>query len=927
MADEEKQEKTTITDVVKDFSELAVKILGFVAGAVGLLYGVGFAVVNISLLCYGVYEVALVRARYVSAGVFCLLFFISLVVVSLACLTRVERIGEGRPRMRIALTAIPPCVFCYLLALVVGDRGLHNFRSVLDYFMHNRSARGAFYSVWELGKPLSSHFLIWCLGISFVVLLFVRRDQILRVKDLLSRVDTRAEWMPSGAGGKLAVFMSSFGAWSIVAIPLLIVLLYYYGHSVYATFPAALGGGEPILVQFSVEEESMDVLEKLGIDLEAPGLTEEIALIAQTDTRYIVLDRDPIMERDVAVSFDKSFVRGIRYYSKEHYLSHERVADEYTQDGLAYLERGEWDAAIRRFDYALWRMRDYIPAWLGKGRAQLALQDYDSAIKNYKDALDKIDKEAPGYDESSAALQYGRAQAYALSEQAKEAVGSLRKAVGADETCREKAKTEAAFEAIKLDDSFINLIFQSTENAAIWYGLEGDRQREAGNWEVAVVEYGRAISLTQEFGDEIAEASYHYCRAGVYLALDDSSQALTEYQTAIKLRSENATYHFDLAEAYAAQQKLESALFEYEEARKLKSDHIDAWIGEGDAYLALRRNYEDAVERYTAAIAIDRENSMAYYGRARARALLGKSGEAIQDLRRAITLDFTYVGRAKSEPDFQKIPEEEIQPVLSAARYNRRGNLLKGEGKPKEAIREYQTALELDPTNAAYHANLGDVYRQLKRLEEAEGQYQLAVGYDPENDSYHYRLAVIYYDLAVIYHDQEKFSSAIEEYEAAVAINDREPTYHGGLGDAYRQKDRMKEAAGAYKRAIELDESNASYHAHLAEVYHYLGNREGAATEYSEAIRLNEENPAYHYGLAQVYGAQDNKLQEAIQSYQAAIKRNPEYGDAYCGLGLAYQKSNQPQDAIKALAQCLDMSQDEELRKQASAALAELGEQ
>ncbi len=965
MMDEKQQEKTTIAGIVERFTGLAVRIFGFIAGAVGLVYGIGFAVVNISLLRYGVYEVSLVRARYVSTGVFCLVFFVSLVVFSLTFLEWVEGIGKGRPWMRLVLSAILIYGFCCGLALLVGDRGLHNFLGALPYFVHEFANGATLRSVQEFGRPQDSHFLIWCLGISSVVLvLFALRKQIPGVRDLLSGVEPSAEggvseseekpaslkFFPLVVGAIMSIVLLvyfyfsrvrdllsgvepsaeggvseseekpaslKFSSLVVGAIIALLVCFYCYGVGAYATFPAALGGGEPILVQFSVNEESKDVLEKLGIDLEAPGLTEEVALIAQTDARYIVLDRDPVLERDVAVSFDKSFVRGIRYHSKEYYLSKERIADKYTQEGLAYLERGEWDAAIRRFDYALWQMHDdYIPAWVGMGRAQLASENYTATIQTYEKALDEVEG-------SQAALQYGLAQAYALSKQAKEAVDSLRKAVGADETYREKAKTEAAFEAIKLDDSFINLIFQVTENAAIWYGLEGDRQWEAGNWEVAVVEYGRAISLTQQF---IAEASYHDCRARVYLALGESSKAITEYQAAIDLRPKNATYHFDLAEAYAAQQGFESALCEYEEARKLKSDHIDAWIGEGDAYLALGKNYGYAVDSYTAAIAIDRNNSLAYYGRARARALLGESGEAIQDLRRAITLDFSYVERAKSEPDFQNIPQEEIRLILSAAGSNWRGNLLKAEGKLKEAIGEYQTALQQDPTNAAYNANLGDVYRQLQRLEDAAKQYQLAVEHDPANDSYHYHLAVIYYDLAVIYHHQEKFNSAIKEYKAAVAINDKEPTYHGGLGDAYRQTDELKEAARAYKRAIELDASNASYHAHLADVYYRDKDLKRAATEYSEAVRLNEENPAYHYGLAQVYRALE-KPEEAIQSYWTAIERNPEYGDAYCGLALAYQENDQLQDASEVLEWCRDLGQDEKLKKQAEEALAELGEQ
>jgi tetratricopeptide (TPR) repeat protein len=905
MADEGQQGKSAISSVVEQFSGLAVRIFGFIAGAVGLLYSIGFAVVNISLLNYGVYEVALVRARYVSTGVFYLVFFIVLALGVLLSLFLVERRERGRPWASLALSAIPILVICFVLAL-----GVWEFKGLLNFFSHLvQCLKGADpASVWRFGGLFSVHFLLWCLGVSFFVLVIIRRDRIPLLRDLLAQTDISTEGVPSGAERRPKARTASLVVWSLVGISVL-VFLYYYGHSAYATFPPALGGGLPIVVQFSGEEEAISTLERLGIDREASGLTSKVALIAQTDTRYIVLVRDPVLERDVAVSFEKSFVHGIRYYPGEYYLSDEYAADKHTRDGRAYLDEGKLDAALAEFKEALWRVPGYVPALVGKGDAQVASEDYGAAIDSYKAALEE--------DESVAAAHYGLAQAFALSERPEEAVDSFRKAIEADETYREKAKTEVAFEAIKPYDDFLflDLVFLGLENAAIWYGQAGDGQRGDGNWEAAVVEYTWAISLTHQIENKTGEADYRYRRAGVYLELDGVQDALKDYNEAVNLDPTNATYHFGSAEAYAAQEDFGSALVEYREAHTINPDYIAAWIGEGDAYLALGQDYDLAVESYTAAIALDRDNGMAYYGRARAGAFLGMSPEAKRDLRRAIILDPNCMEKAALEPAFDGI-REEVEQVLSAAQRNQKGNLLVSEGKLEEAVNEYLAALELDPTGAAYYANLGDVYRKLQQPGDAAEQYRLAVEYDPENGSYHYRLAGLYYD-------QGDFGLAIEEYGKAVEFNDEDPVYYGGLGDAYRQEGRLDEAAGAYARAIELDESNASYHARLANVYQRQGNLEGAVTEYGEAVRLYDDNPAYHYGLAQAYRAQ-NKLQEAIQSYQAAIQRNPEYGDAYCGLGLAYQKSKQRQNAIEALQRCQDVSQDKELIEQARKALAEL---
>jgi tetratricopeptide (TPR) repeat protein len=913
MADKRQQGEFPSIDIENLIKHVAA-IFGLIAGAVGLLYGIGFAVVNISLLRYGVYEVTLVRARYISAGVFYLVFFTLLVGGSLGSLALSERIiqrprrepwsqSSGRePWLSLLLSLILIIVICFVLALGVWEfSGLLNFVSHLSqYFAQSTD----FYLVWESFKRLLSvQFLIWCLLISLFVLLVVRRHQIPGLRNLLPRADTGVEGVPSAAFKAYLVVCSTIG------IPLLL-LLYYFGHSAYATFPAALGGGLPVVVQFSViDDESTSALEKLGISLETPALTRKVDLIAQTDARYIVLVWDPVLERDVAVSFEKSFVNGIRYYPDEYYLSNEYAAGKYTQEGQASINEGRWDTAIEWFEDALHRVPNYPPALIGKGDALLALEKYDGAIECFKKVLEE--------DKSNTVAQYGLARAYALLGQAGNAMDFLEKAIEGDKNYQEKAKEEADFEAIKLDDRFIELVFLGKANAAIWYGQAGDTQRGDEKWDAAVAEYTRAISLTIELKDKTGEASYRYRRAGVYLKLDKQGDALDDYQAAAKLEPNNATYHFGLAEAYAAQQNFQDALPYYKTATDLKPDYIAAWIAWGDAQRSVN-DYENAVKSYTEAIAIDRNSHAAYYGRARAEAHLEMSREAVQDLRQAIILYPTYIQMAKSEPDFDKI-REETGSILSAAQHNQEGNQLANEGKLEEAIREYLEALKLDPTNAAYHANQGDVYRRLQQLGDAEEEYRRAIRYDMENDSYHYRLAGFYYD-------QGKFDSAIEEYERALAINDEKPTYHSGLGDAYRQMDVPEKAGEAYEQAIRLDQSNASYHARLADIYYRQGKQEDALRKYLEAIRLDEENYMYHYGLARVYYALDEP-QEAIQSYQAAIKLNPEYGEAYCGLGQAYQKSKQRQDAIEAFEQCRDVSQDEGLKKQAEEALAELGAQ
>jgi len=103
---------------------------------------------------------------------------------------------------------------------------------------------------------------------------------------------------------------------------------------------------------------------------------------------------------------------------------------------------------------------------------------------------------------------------------------------------------------------------------------------------------------------------------------------------------------------------------------------------------------------------------------------------------------------------------------------------------PKEAMRGYEQALNLDPGLAEAHVNLGRLYHEDGKYEKAEGHYLAAIEKDPEYALAHFNLGVL-------------------------------------LEDA----DRPKEAAAAYRKALEFDPTFADAHYNLALIYEAEGQR------------------------------------------------------------------------------------------------------
>lgn len=118
-----------------------------------------------------------------------------------------------------------------------------------------------------------------------------------------------------------------------------------------------------------------------------------------------------------------------------------------------------------------------------------------------------------------------------------------------------------------------------------------------------------------------------------------------------------------------------------------------------------------------------------------------------------------------------------------------------------DAMAAYRRALEIDPSYADAHLNLGRLLHEAGRLEEAEGHYRQAVQSDP-------RSARAFYNLGVALEDQASPKGAREAYEAALRLDPELAVAHFNLS---RILEAEGDEAGAlahlarYKRILDED--------------------------------------------------------------------------------------------------------------------------
>jgi tetratricopeptide (TPR) repeat protein len=117
-----------------------------------------------------------------------------------------------------------------------------------------------------------------------------------------------------------------------------------------------------------------------------------------------------------------------------------------------------------------------------------------------------------------------------------------------------------------------------------------------------------------------------------------------------------------------------------------------------------------------------------------------------------------------------------------------------------EAIAAYHKVLQIEPTHAAAHINLGTLYYNRQDFALAEKHYRQAIEADP-------RYALAYFDLGNVLDETGRVQDAIQTYKTALQLA---PTYadaHYNLALAYEKTREPRKALKHWQAYIKLDTS------------------------------------------------------------------------------------------------------------------------
>ncbi len=194
-------------------------------------------------------------------------------------------------------------------------------------------------------------------------------------------------------------------------------------------------------------------------------------------------------------------------------------------------------------------------------------------------------------------------------------------------------------------------------------------------------------------------------------ALFDRNQtgdAISQYQEAIRLKPGNADAHMDLGVALFKQSQTDEAINEYQEAIRLKPNYADAHFNVGVAFLKEGQT-DEAIRQFQEAIHLKPDDPKARINLGVALLNHGQTDEAISQFQEAIRLN----------PDY-------------AEAHNNLGTGLLNKSQADGAINQYHEAIRLNPDYAEAHFNLGVALFNQGQTDNAVSEFEEAIRLNPD---------------------------------------------------------------------------------------------------------------------------------------------------------------------------------------------------
>ena len=384
--------------------------------------------------------------------------------------------------------------------------------------------------------------------------------------------------------------------------------------------------------------------------------------------------------------------------------------------GVAWDARADTKKALDYFKKATGADATFAEAWFNQGMSYMKLNQQAQATRAFEQAL----KLEPG--SSGPYVQLGGL--YLKQGKKDRALEAFKKAIAAAEADEKDSK--GFLQLRKLNDA------RRTTDAYRGLALT---LLSMGKVDESVAALKTAVEKMPK------DASARLALGEAYMAQNNFDGAIAQLTERLSLEP-TTDARLDLARAYARKRVAKQAEPLYREVIKSEPDNRAAKMGLVDLYLSMGR-YADAETMLKDALKADENDLQALSRLGILKSRMGRPNEALEPLEKVSTQNpLLYDARAeyafllfRGDPanagrcvdTMKDILTSEPRHVLSL---HYLGACLFTKGDPAGAEVSFKAAINVDPTFAAAHYSLGELYEAAGKKEEAKKAYEAAAALD-----------------------------------------------------------------------------------------------------------------------------------------------------------------------------------------------------
>lgn len=241
--------------------------------------------------------------------------------------------------------------------------------------------------------------------------------------------------------------------------------------------------------------------------------------------------------------------------------------------------------------------------------------------------------------------------------------------------------------------------------------------------------------------------------------------------------------------------------------------------------------------------------------------------------------------------------------LFDAVSLNISGDTLYQKGKIDSAVKEFKTALLLDPSNVNVHNSLGVCYGVLGDFDEAKVKFEKTIQLDPQETMAIYNLGLIY---LLTDHKEKALKHFLD------ADRDGEDVFEVAFqtGKLYLEMGQPEKGKALLDKAVELRPESGLAFRYLGECCTAMNLTANAVSAYKNAIRLNPNDAESLSALGYLFDLQGENPDITTIFCQQSVDIAPENGLFRHRLGNLYLKRNQLEEALEQFQKADELGHD-----------------